>query len=240
MTYYRPPNQNPGHPARHTLIWGCTGSGKSQILKSGHVVPLEKDVRVIGYDDVGSLPGLYFTSRKGFVSALKAAIKRGGGFRVFYAGTQTTEDHEWWCDVVRSCLDGNLVTYVVTEELASVCPHAGEAPPNAAWLLNQGRKYGVRFVGLTQRPQEISKTYYSQCTIKIVGAQSEENEKKAARAAGVSEEAIKALAAKNEEYWNPRTERYERVHFYRNEGRASGGELLAIVPSAAKGVNWKD
>lgn len=240
MTEYRPPNPNPEHPARHALIMGCTGSGKSQMLKSGQVVPLDKDARVVGYDDVGSLPGLYYSSKAGFVAALKAAIKRGGGFRIFYAGTQTTADHEWWCGVVRSILDGNHITYAVTEELAAVCPHAGEAPPNAAWLLNQGRKYGLRFVGLTQRPQEISKTYYSQCTIKIIGAQSEENARKAARAAAVTEDKIRELAELNEAAFDAATQRQTACHFYRNEGRAGGGELVKITPGPAKGVVWKD
>lgn len=237
---YRPPNPNPQHPAQHTLIMGCTGSGKSQMLKSGLVVPMTRDTRVIGYDDVGSLPGLYYSTRKGFLAALKVALKKGGGFRIFYAGTQAPADHEWWCGVVRSILDGNHITYAVTEELAACSSGPGEAAPNAAWLMNQGRKYGLRFVGLTQRPQEIPKTYYSQCNIKIIGAQSEENAKKAARAAAVTEDKIRELAALNDAEHDAVAKVQHWCHFYRNEGRAGGGELVRIKPGPAKGVIWKD
>lgn len=222
---FKPPNQNPEHKAAHVLVMGCTGSGKSQLLKSGLIVPRDRDARVIGYDDVGSLPGLYYSSRRGFLAALKAAQRKGGGFRIFYGGTQTSADHEWWCSVLWSQLDGNHITYGVTEELAAVCLHAGEAEPELARCMNQGRKYGLRFVSLTQRPQEIYKTVYSQSVVKFVGQQSEENVKKAARVAGVSEEQIEQL---------------EPLQFYKNEGRAGAGELVQITASAPVGVIWKD
>lgn len=226
---FKPVNANPMHEAAHQLLLAATGGGKSQLLKSGLVVPLDKDTRVIGYDDVGSLPGLYFSTRRGFLTALRKAIGKGGGFRVFYGGRQTVEDHCWWCEVVYGCLDGSVITYAVSEELAAVCPSAGEAPEPAAIMMNQGRKYGLRHVGTTQRPQEISKTYYSQSRIKWVGQQALDDVRKMAGVAGVSEQQIRALVSGQ-----------DRCEFYRSDGRASGGELVAVKPGPAKGVRWVD
>lgn len=221
---FMPKNPNPRHDAMHQLIVGCTGSGKSQLLKSGLVVPHGKDVRCIMYDDVGSLPGLYFHSRLTFLKALKRAEERGGGYRIGYAGQQSNEDHEWWCEVVWSVLDGNKVTYAVTEELAAVCETAGRASRNAGIFMNQGRKYGLRHVGTTQRPEEISKTYYSASPIKWIGQQDTEAMiKKMSAQAAVSPEKIVSL---------------QSLQFFKSERRAGGAELVTIKGSDAKGVFW--
>lgn len=221
---FMPKNANTEHPAMHQLLVGCTGSGKSQLLKSGLVVPHGKDHRVIMYDDVGSLPGLYFHSRPTFLKALQRADARGGGFRIGYAGRQDNDDHEWWCEVVWSVADGSKITYAVTEELAAVCETAGRASRNAGILMNQGRKYGVRHVGTTQRPEEISKTYYSASPIKWIGQQdTEAMVKKMSAQAAVTPAQILAL---------------QTLQFYKSERRAGGAELVTIKFSRAKGVIW--
>jgi hypothetical protein len=227
---FKPRNPNTEHEPLHQLLLAATGGGKSQLLKSGLVVPLSKDTRVVGYDDVGSLPGLYYTSRRGFLTALRKAVSRGGGYRVFYGGDQSTADYCWWCEVVWSILDGDHITYAVSEELSGPSPSSGEAPEPMALLLTQGRKYGLRHVGTTQRPPQISKTFYTQSRVKWVGQQDPYDVRSMARLAGVTEQQIKELQVEDKAWGQ----------FYRSDGRASGGELVTVKFGPKKGVRWVD
>lgn len=229
MRYGRPVNPNSRHPARHQLIIGCTGSGKSQLLGSGLVVPIKRDTRLIGYDDVGVLPGLYYSTRLGFLGALRTAKKRNNGFSVFYGGTQTEEDYCWFCDVVWSQLDGDRLTHVVSEEVNTSIHRSGEAPPEVAIMMVQGRKYGLIHTATGQYPSWISSTFYSQSRIKYVGQQEMSDAKKMSLVAGVTEQQIKDLQS-NE----------KRCEFYRNEGRSTGGELVVVKPRDPVGIKWMD
>lgn len=225
---FKPVNPNSEHDAAHQFLVAATGGGKSQLLKSGLVVPLKRETRVVGYDDVGSLPGLYFHDWLKFLRALRAAVSRGGGFRVFYAGDQSTDDYLRWCEVVWGILDGDHVTYAVSEEMAGPL-RPGEAPKPVGMLLTQGRKFGLRHVGTTQRPALVPTTLYTQSRIKWVGQQDLYDQRNMARVAGVTEQQIRDLVSGK-----------DRCEFYRTEGRSSGGELVAITPGPKVGVKWVD
>lgn len=185
---------------------------------------------MVGYDDVGSLPGLYFSSRIGFMKAYHRALSRGGGYRVFYAGDQTKADYSWWCEVVWENADGDHIQYVVSEELAGPSPGSGDAPEVMARLWSQGRKYGLRTVGTTQRPPQICKDFYTQSRIKWVGQQDLYDVPRMARVAGVTGQQARDLVVVKQ----------VSGQFFRSEGSAAGGELVTVKFRPKTGVRWMD
>lgn len=226
---FQPPNPNGAYPNRHTLYLGVSGSGKSQALLQNAEVP-RKGVRLIMFDHAPDHPGDHFRTRKGFLQALKRGLERnlktGAGFRVAYSGPRSIEDYEWFCDVVWRCLDGRFITYLIVEELSKVCTGPGKATPNAALLLNEGRKYGLRFHGTTQKPQEISKTYFDQCEHKFVGQQkTRAQRRKMGEEIDVTDDQIRAL--------NP-------LEFFRDDGTASEPELIKLPYRKPTGIRWSD
>lgn len=233
---FKPVNPNPAWPSAHALFLACTGGGKSQAVAQGagtvfgggapKVQPIPKGERVIIWDQAGDHAGLHYESRAGFLRALAAGIRGRRGFRVAYAGPQTVAEWEWFCEVVWSVLDGDYLTYLLSEELSAVCPSAGKATDNAAMLLNQGRKFGLRFRGVSQKPQEVAKTYFDQCTIKWIGQQKGlAMQKKMAQEIGVSPEQIARL---------------EPLQFYVDDGRVGEPRLITLKYRKPTGVIWKD
>jgi hypothetical protein len=222
---FRARNPNPSHPARHTLYLAATGGGKSQALKWNPEIP-RKGARVVGWDHAGDHPGLHFYGRQSFIRALKHGIGRGGGFRIFYAGDKDPRAWEWWCEVVWAFLDGDHMTYAIGEELSAVCESTGKATPNAAVLLNEGRKYGLVFHGTSQKPQEVSKTYFDQCPIKFIGQQNS-----AAMCRRMSMESGATVAE---------IDALQPMQFFRSDGRKGGAELITVPYRAPAGVIWRD
>ncbi|GAC1677123.1 MAG: hypothetical protein NVS9B2_27980 [Steroidobacteraceae bacterium] len=132
-------------PAHVEVICGAMGSGKSQGVKNA--IKRERDVFVFDVkNEYGTLPGFKVAHSR---AELVEAAKRGGR----WAFPSKPEDFDFWCRVVwarGSCM-------VIAEELASVT-QPGKAC--GAWHLicTQGRGFGLRIVGITQRPAEIDKT----------------------------------------------------------------------------------
>lgn len=120
-------------------------------------------------------------------------------------------------------LDGKHKTFLIVEELSAVCETTAKASPNAAILLNEGRKYGLEFHGTSQKPQEIAKTYYDQCERRYVGRQKNTNIKKMANDIGVSPEDVRQL---------------QNLQFYYDNGTADDPELISIQYRDIKGVKW--
>ena len=215
MLSYIPPNPSTAWDDAHTLYLAATGGGKSQMMSQNPAIP-KKGARVILWDHVPDQTGLHFFSKAKFVAALRAGIKSGKGFRVGYSGPRTIENYEWFCEVVWRSLDGRVATYCLVEELAVVSPHPGVAPPCAQLLLNEGRKYGLHWHGTSQKPQEISKTYYTACRYKFIGWQNGlAMRKKMAAEIGITPEEIATL---------------EPLEFYRHDGSARAPERLKIKP----------
>lgn len=224
---FQPVNPNPSLPSAHTLYLATTGGGKSQaVLQNGAIPWRRKGGRIVMWDQSGDYPGVHCSTRRGFLSALRAGIAGGTGFRVAFAGPATVENFEWWCAVVWSILDGNHLTHIIAEELSAVCPSAGKATPNAAVLLNQCRKFGGVFHGVSQKPQEVAKTYYDNAAHKMVGQQKGvAMRRKMAAEIGVTPEQIAAL---------------EPLQFYVDDGRAGEPALLKLRYKKPAGVIWKD
>ena len=201
-------NQNTKWSNRNTLYLGRSGSGKSQALKQNPEVP-RSGARVLLWDLSHDHKAFHIDSKKTYVTAVREALGSGKPFRLaFSGGDGSVDDFEWWCSVVWAALDGNHKTHVLVEELSAVCHSVAKASPNAAKLLNQGRKYGMIFHGVAQKPQEISKTYYDQAEVFFIGQQRGVNIKKCAVLLGLKDEQITAL---------------ESLQFWRLDPKLNGG-----------------
>jgi energy-coupling factor transporter ATP-binding protein EcfA2 len=168
----QPPNENPSLENLYTMYLGVTGSGKSQALKQCSGIP-ETGARVVLFDPSKDHPKgtLYYSDRAEFARALDAANSSGRGFRIAYSGVRSVEIYEWWCRCVHAILDGNKITYTITEELGRVALGSGKTTPYHGWLLNEGRKYGVRYHATSQFPARISKDVYDNSGIIYFGMQ---------------------------------------------------------------------
>lgn len=158
----------------NTLYIAMSGGGKSQALLQNPAIP-KSGARVVMWDTNNDHRGRHYSKIGDFVRALDRANREnwrtGAGFRIGYDGPDTLEAYDIFCHAVMAILDGRKKTFVIVEELSAVCTHAGKARPAPAKMLNQCRKYGGVFHGTTQKPTEISKTYYSQCPVKFIGQQ---------------------------------------------------------------------
>lgn len=165
------------------FICGSMGTGKSHGTKES----LKGESNVYVFDvknEYGSLKGFRVVhSREDFVRAIKA----GGR----WAWPKTSpEDFEFFCRAVwaRGCC------LAVVEELASL---TGTAKARGAWhlILTQGRGYGIRVVGLAQRPAEVDKTIIGNATLLRVHRLSRADDRAyMAKELDVPQEAVDALS----------------------------------------------
>ncbi len=220
----KPVNPETSWPNQHALYLAASGGGKSQALNQNKAIP-KKGARVILWDPSGDHPGMHFEDKRQFLNALKIGIQSGRGFRIAFAGERSIENYEWVCEVVWGCLDGRVKTYFIVEELSAICISANKATPNAAVLLNEGRKYGLEFHGTSQKPQEISKTYFDQCEIKFIGRQKGAAMcRRMGNEIGLPAEKIKSL---------------QNLQFWHDKGTADEPELITLPYKKITGVKWK-
>lgn len=224
---FQPVNPDTSKPNRHTLYLATSGGGKSQALAQNPMIPGSR-ARVLLWDQAGDHAGLHFNSKAGFLRGLREGLhenaNRGRGFRVAYAGPADVDTFEWFMEVAWSVLDGNHDTYVIVEELSAVCPSAGKATPNAAIFMNQARKFGGIFHGTSQKPQEVSKTYFDQCQFRFIGQQKGDAMRtKMARELGLTPDDIASL--------NP-------LEFFKDDGSANPPERLKLPYRKPAGVIW--
>lgn len=161
-------NPNGKLPNRNTLYLGRSGTGKSQALKQNPEIP-KAGVKVLLYDPNEDHRADRFRTKAAFGRAVLRGVKSGKQFRLAYTGGTCEADHEWFCRLVFSLLDGRKLLYVIDEELGAAGQRTGAAAPGHAKLMNQGRKYGLRYHGVVQFSQEVPKTVYRNCEIKYVG-----------------------------------------------------------------------
>lgn len=180
-------------PNRHVLVLARSGGGKSQVLRQGLDMP-GPGARVLLWDTAGEHRAQQYETKPAFARAVAAAMGQSRGFRLAFVGGIGPECFEWWCRVVWASLDGRVTTWAVAEELSAVCTSVAKAGPSAARLLNQGRKYGLAFVGTSQKPQEIAKTYYDQTAVKWIGPQIGANGARLAREIGVHVDDVAGLS----------------------------------------------
>jgi len=140
-------------PADIRVIMGATGSGKS--FETKRAIKGERTVFVFDVkNEYGSLPGFRRASSR---ADFFREMQRGG--RLAWAATSPA-DFEFFC----RCVWARGCGLVIVEELASV---TGTAKAIGAWhlILSQGRGFGLRVIGITQRPAEIDKTIIGNATL---------------------------------------------------------------------------
>lgn len=200
-------NPNPSLSNRNALYLARSGGGKSQAIIQSKDIP-KSGARVLLWDVSHDHKATHIDGKQEYVTAVIAGVKSGRGFRLAYSGGNGPDDFDWWCRVVWETLNGGCLTYAIAEELSAVCVSAAKATPAAAVLLNQGRKYGLVFHGTSQKPQEISKTFYDQCEILNIGMQRGPNIDKFARELGISRAEVEGL---------------ESLQFWRIDPKKNGG-----------------
>lgn len=201
-------NPNGQLPNEHTMYLGRTGSGKSEALRQNRFMP-KRGVRCILWDlsRDHSKGTRYFSDKNKFIDALAKCVKSGKGFRIGWDGEGGPDNHEWWCKVVRSVLDGNKITYAINEELAACVKTSAKAAPALQWLQNEGRKYGLRMNTVSQFPTEIPKTVYKNAARFFVGGQSGSSIKAFAELLDCPVEELKSLTP------------WEFIYFDRDSGQ---------------------
>ena len=159
-------HENPERPNRNTFICGTSGTGKSNVTRQ--LIKRAKIARLVAWDinkDHDVKHRVY--SLADFIDYLELNGHKAR-FSVAYSGPSTPDVFELWCAAVFAILDGDKLTGVICEELAAVT-NPGKAKLHLATLMNQGRKYGMVFWGVSQKPQEVSSTVYDQCNYFYVG-----------------------------------------------------------------------
>jgi hypothetical protein len=145
---------------RHILVIGQSGSGKTYWLKA-HPWTKGAYKRVIIWDPYESHKAHYAKSLPQFGRMLSGALKSKKGFRVGLSIHPDPAAFEQFCRMVWAAADGSKETYVIVEELGDVSK-PGKAGQNWGQLIRVGRKYGLILMPVTQRPQEIDKTLFTQ------------------------------------------------------------------------------
>ncbi len=187
-------NPNPSHKNQHTMYLGRTGSGKSEALRQNKHLP-RSGVRCILWDlsHDHSKGTRYYSNKNQFIDAIKRGIKSGKGFRIGWDGEGGSANHEWFCSVVRSVLDGRHLTYVINEELAACVKTSAKAASALQWLQNEGRKYGLVMHSVSQFPEEIPKTVYKNAARFFVGGQTGASIERFAKLLDCDESELKVL-----------------------------------------------
>lgn len=159
-------NKNPKLDARHTLVVGTTGAGKSQAVKN--LVP-RRGARVIAFDPDGDHGCHEFDTLPRFARELSKADRSGRPYRLAFTGATKPADLQRFCECVWAVLDGTKDTHVILEEAAQFTTGSGPASDALGNLYLRSRKYGGILYGIGQRAAEIPSTMRMNSAHKYVG-----------------------------------------------------------------------
>lgn len=156
-------NENQKLDNHSRMFLGATRSGKSVALKQLIELSIKESkcpARVILWDpDRDHKASKHITNWAEFVRTTNAALKSGKEYRLAWAGSASRFND--WCDQVWDMLNGDHTIHIVIEELADVAG-SGKATDSFGTLLRRAGKYNGRLMMVSQRPQEIPKTAYTQ------------------------------------------------------------------------------
>lgn len=157
-------NANETLKNRHQMFLASSGGGKTfkvQQLINQYLKKDSKNTNVIVFDEYGVYGDLltYVTTYSAFVSCLKQAAIDKKPVKIAYGGAG---DFDKVCRAVWAFLDGNMTTLFVAEEAGNYLHNAAKSDGWWYKLITVGRKFGLVFLPVSQRPQNINKVVYDQ------------------------------------------------------------------------------
>lgn len=198
-------NRNGKHDARHCVIIGATGAGKSQAIKN--LIP-RRGVRLVAFDPDNDHGCIAYDSLGKFAKALKAADKSGKNYRISYTGAKNPEQFEAFCAMAWEVLDGNKDTHIILEEAAQFTASSGPALEGLGNLLLRGRKYGAIIYTIGQRAAELPTTVRNNSAHKYVGVvEGLDDAKSATKLVDVKPEILMQTPPKELRFWHRETGR---------------------------------
>lgn len=182
-------------------VMGATGSGKGVFIKQYELKKSETRLLIWDYmREYGQLVDIV-------TDKLEVALKplKGDRFRVAFQPSFDDKVRAKQFDLLCKAAvhAGNL--RLVIEELAFVTTPT-HAPPGWKMVTSVGRHRGLRVIGASQRPAQVDKAFWSNCTeIRCGFLNYEEDQKVMAKALAVTIESIKALEPLHYIHRNVRT-----------------------------------
>jgi len=142
----------------HTAIFGKSGSGKSTIIK--HSLGISDKDRVLIYDPDGThsqVPAANRFKNKGeYWEGLKLCMASGKPFHIALLGANTVPNFQFFCWCAVAVAGADTPINVLLEEIQQVTGTV-ESRGYHNDLLTRGRKYGVRVVAISPKPQRCDK-----------------------------------------------------------------------------------
>lgn len=182
-------NPNTSRPNESTFYTARSGGGKSQAIIQNRAIR----GRVVYFDpDHDYRAAVRCLTMAAFIQALKENHRRAS-MSIAYSGDNSPAAFELFCGAVWAVLDGDRPLHIVVDELADCVQTTGKASPKAGQLMRRARKYGGVLHLSTQRPQEVPKTMFRQCSRFWVGVQEHGDRKAMAAVAGVTEAELATL-----------------------------------------------
>jgi hypothetical protein len=180
---------NQANSADVIAVIGATGSGKGVFIKNYELKKSEK--RILLWDYMREYAALTDVQTDSLGDAL--ATLRGAKFRTAFQPSfeDATRKKQFDLFCKAAVHVGNL--RIVVEELSFVTSPSF-APAGWKMVTSVGRHKGLRVIGASQRPAQVDKAFWSNCTEIHCGFLNyEDDQKTMARALGVSLADIQAL-----------------------------------------------
>jgi hypothetical protein len=178
-----------GNDADVTAVIGATGSGKGVYIK-GYALK-KSDRRLAIWDYMREYGPLVdgSTERLGEAIRRMAAAQFKVAFEPSFDDAIRARQFDTFCRAAHTA--GNLT--LVVEELAFVT-QASRAPAGWKMVTSTGRHKGMRVIGASQRPAQVDKAFWSNCTEIHCGFLNYEDDQKVmSRVLGVTVDDIKGL-----------------------------------------------
>jgi len=183
-------NQNHDLENRHVFVAAKTGGGKSQLMRN-QLIP-RQGIRALFWDVDADHYCTRYSNKGEFLRAVKAAIRKGGPFRIGWNGADGAETFEWFCSVCWEVLNGQKDTWLIMEEMADL-DMGQKMPPFLKKLLVRGRKYGAIVITTTQRCQDVPKMLVTQPANKYIGLHDSNDARYLGRNLGLNPDILESL-----------------------------------------------